>query len=121
MVVQGFGVRAQSRRRFRGGPKRGRYEGRQWVLFSEGDGVFQWRLGPLTEFSGPTIAHALRAMRKAARTLARLERDHGEVSEEALRVLALLMRWEQRALRGRLKIEGPLGKGESRHHRVREV
>jgi hypothetical protein len=117
-TVQGFGVRSQGRTRFRDDHMAGTYEGFDWVIHSEGDGLFQWAIGSLHGFSGPTLADVLRTMKKAVAIRAKILDQYGEVSPESLHSLRLLLRWEQRLSKGRLRIDGPYSDG---HYEVREV
>ena len=73
-------------------------------------------------FAGPTLADVLRAMRKAVRLEKRLREKHGdELPAGTLNTLSLLLRWEHKLLKGRLKVTGPHTNGSSRYYKVAEV
>jgi len=121
-IVQGFGVTGQGRDRFRSDSLSGDYQGLPWMIFSESAGLFQWRIGGMAGYSGPTLAHVLGTMKRAAVSVKELRKTYGDdVPGDVMSVLAKLIKWERRALQGRLTIEGPLGKGETRFYRVREI
>jgi hypothetical protein len=116
-TVKGFGVRNQARKRIRG-HLNGTYNGQDWYLRCDDNELFWWTIGKMSGYAGPTIADALRAIKKASINQKTLEEEFGEVDEETLKVLDFLAKWERRALQGRLVIKGPMGKGEKRYYKV---
>ena len=119
--VSGFGVKNQGRSRFRGEPLNGTYQGHEWTIFSDGDGLFQWRLDKFSGYAGPSLADTLRALRRAVKLIAALQEAFPELPSKHLHTIAKLLRWERLAATGRLEIEGPMGKGEMNHYRVKEL
>lgn len=107
-TVKGFDVRGQTRRSIRGDLS-GNYEGVSWYVRSEANGLFYWTIGKMSGYDGPTLSDVLRTMKRAARVQKRIEEDHGELTPERLRLVDFLLKWERRALQGRLEITGPHG------------
>lgn len=120
-TIKGFGVRGQDRKRLRS-PISGEFEGYSWFIRYEHAGLFSWNIGKMSGFDGPTVGDVLRVLKKAARAQTQLKETFvdREVPDEAYNNLRLLMRWERRALQGRLKITHH-GKGDKAHHRVQET
>lgn len=120
-TVKGFGVRSQDRKRLRS-PLTGTYEGYDWFIRYEHAGVFSWSIGKMSGYDGPTVGDVLRVLKKAARAQTQLKETYKDrsVPDDAYNALRLLLRWERRALQGRLKITRH-GKGDKAHHRVQET
>ena len=120
-TVKGFGVRGQDRRKTRDDLS-GEYEGHDWFVRSEHSDLFMWNIGEMSGYSGPTLGHVLRVMKKAAKAQDQLKDLYeGErLPKESLNALRLLNRWEQRVVSSRLTITGPHGKGAAAHFRVFE-
>lgn len=120
-TIKGFGVRGQDRKKLRS-PISGTYEGYDWFIRFEHAGLFSWAIGKMTGYDGPTVGDVLRVLKKAARAQTQLKEtfQDREVPDEAYNNLRLLMRWERRALQGRLTISRH-GKGDKMHHRVQET
>jgi hypothetical protein len=116
-TVKGFAVRNQQRRRIRG-ELSGDYDGLNWFVRCDDTELFWWTIGKLSGFSGPTLADALRSMKRAASTQKKLLAEFGEIDAEKLKVLNFLTKWERRALQGRLEIKGPMGKGDKTYYKV---
>lgn len=108
-TVQGFGVKGQHRTRLRDDLDGHLEDGTGWVIYGEGEGLFQWRLGKwISGYAGPTLGHALRAIRKAHKAITAIkERYGGSVNDTEVRMLYRLIRWERRLHQGRLVMEGP--------------
>lgn len=119
-TVKGFGVRGQDRKRLRS-TLSGNYEGYDWFIRFEHNGVFSWNIGKMSGFDGPTVGDVLRSMRKAAKAQTSLQETYGDsIPDDALNQVRLLLRWERRALQGRLNISHH-GKGDKAHYRVQET
>lgn len=120
-TIKGFGVRGQDRKRLRS-PLTGTYEGYDWFIRYEHAGVFSWNIGKMSGYDGPTVGDVLRSMRKAARAQTKLKEtfQDREIPQESYNALRLLMKWERRALQGRLKVTHH-GKGDKSHYRVQET
>lgn len=118
-TVKGFGVRSQDRKRIRS-TLTGAYEGYDWFMRFEHTGLFSWNIGKMSGYSGPTVGDVLRSMRKAARAQAELQETFKDqvIPDEAYNNLRLLLRWERKAVQGKLKITHH--KGAKPHYRVAE-
>ena len=100
----------------------GKYEGHDWFVRSEHSDLFMWNIGKMSGYSGPTLGHVLRVMKKAAKAQNQLQEIYeGErIPQESFNALRLLNRWELRVVEGGLTISGPHGKGDKAHFRVME-
>jgi hypothetical protein len=96
----------------------GDYDGRQWIIRSEGGGLFWWSIGKMSGYAGPTLADVLRQMKRASRAQTQLEAEYGELPGNRIFDISRLLRWEHMAIQGRLKITGPHGKGDKEHYRI---
>lgn len=117
--VTGFSVKGQHRTRIRGDIA-GEFEGKKWLVRSERTGVFLWMIGLMTGYDGPTLRDVLRTMKKAAKAQDKLKEIYGSVPEDRLNILSRILRWEQRAVQGRLSITGPYGKDQDSYFKVAE-
>ena len=115
-AVLGFKVPNQGRTKIRS-ELTGTYDGFDWIIFPEGAAMFQWRIGPLMGYSGPTLADVLRTMKKATKITKKLRAEYGgSVPDDQLNLLSRLLRWERRILEGRLEMTQ-----HGDHWRVREL
>ena len=120
-TVKGFGVRGQERKKLRS-ELSGEYEGLKWLIRWEHADVFWWTIGKMSGYIGPTVGDVLRTMRRAAKAQVAIQETYGDqkIPDDLFNTLRLLHRWEQRALRGRLRITHH-GKGDKAHYRVAET
>ena len=120
-TVKGFAVRGQERTRLRD-VLTGTYEGYEWFIRFENSGLFSWSIGKMSGYDGPTVGDVLRSMRKAARYQAQLEETFQgrEIPVNAYNNLRLLLRWERRAVQGRLDVTYH-GKGDKSYYRIAET
>jgi len=116
-TVQGFGVRNQQRRKVRADLS-GTFDDRQWIIRSEGGGLFWWHIGKMSGYAGPTLADVLRQMKKASKAQTKLEADYGELPADRVQSLDKLLKWEHKWTENRLKITGPHGAKDKEHYKV---
>jgi hypothetical protein len=106
-TVKGFGVRGQERTTIRKDLK-GTYQGLKWFVMGDGPGRFRWSIGPLGGFVSPNakLRDALIKMKEAYRRISRLTNLYGiEAVKTSANELETLMKWEQVAAEGRLRIK----------------